>query len=173
MKAFGILLVCIVLLRGFPPTALAGQFPERQIPVVVTARPQKAIFAVGEPILVDVEIRNDLKAEIRVTAYSFSPNDWNGETLCIELPDIYRLPNMSQIWRERPKISTPKYVSGSGWYPILAGTSKVKTIDVSKWQVADGWVQGKYQVVVRADKIDVDKYTWMSISSEPVVFEVR
>lgn len=166
-------LVSVVLLMGLSAAALCGQFPDRQIPVVVIPRPRKAIFSPGEPILVDIEIRNDLKAEIRLNALSFSPNDWNGETLCIELPDVYRLPDIKQIWLERPKISPPKYVSGGGWYAIPAGTSKVKTVDVSKWKVLHGWVPGKYQIVVRADKIDADKYTWMSVSSDPIVFEIR
>ena len=173
MKRSVMRLVCIVFFMVLSAGLLAGQFPDRQISVFVIARPQKAIFSLGQPILVDIEIRNDLKAEIRLTSYSFSPNDWNGETLCIELPDVYRLPDMVQIWLERPKISPPRYLSGSGWYAVPAGTSKVRTIDVSKWKVRDGWVQGKYQIVVRADKIDVDKYTWMSISSDPVVFEIR
>jgi hypothetical protein len=41
----------------------------------------------GEPILVDVEIRNGLTQEIRLSAFSFDPNDWNGETLGIEFPE--------------------------------------------------------------------------------------
>ena len=166
-------LVYIVSLMVLSVVAPAGQFPDRQISVFVVARPQKAIFILGEPILVDIEIRNELKGEIRLNAYSFVPNDWNGETLCVELPDIYRLPDIVQISRERPKITPPKYLSGSGWVPIPAGTSRVKTIDVSKWKLADGWGQGKYQILVRVDKIDVDRYTWMSISSDPIVIEIR
>ena len=103
----------------------------------------------------------------------YVPNDWNGETLCVELPDVYRLPDIVQISRQRPRISPPRYLSGSGWVPIPAGTSRVKTIDVSKWKLADGWGRGKYQILVRVDKIDVDRYTWMSSSSDPIVIEIK
>jgi hypothetical protein len=81
--------------------------PERQLPVFVVAKPQKAAFASGEPILIDVEIKNGLNQEIRITAWSFSPNDWNGEAMGIELPDIYWLPKLAQIWLKRPCINTP------------------------------------------------------------------
>src|SRR5262245_30161851 len=56
------------------PLSVSTQFPERQIPVIVIAKPQKASFLSGEPILINVEIKNGLNQEIRITAWSFAPN---------------------------------------------------------------------------------------------------
>lgn len=167
-------LMFILLITLALPVQAMNQFPERQIPVYVIAKPRKAIFAIGEPILIDVEIKNGLKQEIRITTYSVSPNSWNGETLCISLPDVYRLPRIFQIAYERPEITDmPGGIAGPSWVPIAPGNSRVKTIDVRKWQVTEGWMKGKYQLVVRADKIDVDSYSWINVNSEPFTFEIR
>jgi hypothetical protein len=173
MKSLLAILICVSCLASARILSAAAQFPERQIPVFVIAKPQKAVFVSGEPILIDVEIKNGLKKEIRLTAWSFSPNDWNGETLCIELPDIYRLPKMVQIWRKRPSVTPPLSISGTGWYPIPAGKSKTKTIDVRKWEIVDGWIAGKYQLLFRADKIDVDSHTWINVTSDPITIEIK
>src|SRR5262249_53752584 len=106
----------------------SAQFPERQIPIFVIAKPQKEVFVSWEPILIDVEIKNGLNGEIRITAWSFSPNDWNSETQGIELPDIYRLPKMVQIWRNRPSVNAPHYLSAPGWYPIPVGLMEAKLL---------------------------------------------
>ena len=105
--------------------SVSAQFPERQIPVFVIPKPQKASFLPGEPILIDVEIKNGLNQEIRITAWSFAPNDWNGEILGVELLDIYRIPKMSQVWLKRPTSNgsvEPVRLAAPGWYPIPAGT---------------------------------------------------
>lgn len=168
------LIVLSLCVAAIPPLQARGQFPERQIPVYVIARPHKTIFIVGEPILIDVEIKNELKEEIRVSTYSSSPTAWNAETLGVELPDIYRLPTASQIWLERPKIDNPpRPISGPSWRAIPAQASWVRTIDASKWKVREGWIAGKYEMKVRADKLDVDKHSWMSVTSDPITFEIR
>jgi hypothetical protein len=167
-------LTLILLMAVALPLPTFSQFPDKQIPVYVFAKPHKPNFALGEPILIDVEINNGLKEEIRISVYSFSPNSWNGEILGIEFPDIYRLPRVVQIYRERPKITDmPRAIAAPSWIAIAPGSSRVKTIDVGKWQVNEGWIKGKYQLVVRADKIDVDSYSWMSVNSEPFTFEIK
>lgn len=173
MKGLLAILICISCQASSRILSASAQFPERQIPVFVIAKPQKEVFVLGEPILIDVEIKNGLNREIRITAWSFSPNDWNGETQGIELPDIYRLPKMVQIWRKRPSVNAPLYLSAPGWYPIPAGTSKTKTIDVRKWEIVDGWIAGKYQLLFRAEKIDVDSHTWISVTSDPMTIEIK
>jgi hypothetical protein len=153
--------------------SVSAQFPERQIPVFVIAKPQKASFLPGEPILIDVEIKNGLNQEIRITAWSFAPNDWNGEVLGVELPDIYRIPKMSQIWLKRPTINVPVKLAAPGWYPIPASKSKTKTIDARKWEIVDGWIPGKYEMKLRVENIDVDSHTSMRVTSDPITIEVR
>ena len=98
------------------------------------------VYLAREPILIDVEIRNGLEHEIRISRYSFSPNDWNGETIGVELHDIYRLPVMRQIGLKRPAINIEKMplIQGASWVPIPPGTSKITTVDVRKWEVCDG-----------------------------------
>ncbi|MBS1808632.1 MAG: hypothetical protein JST84_10615 [Acidobacteria bacterium] len=152
-----------------------GQFPKRQLAIYVIPKPQKTIFKAGEPILIDVEIKNQLKHEIRLTAFAFSPNEWNGETGHIELPDIYRLPEIVQIWVARPGggKNFPRGIAAPGWHSIPAKSSKVSTIDVSKWQVVGGWTPGKYQLLVRVNKIDVDRYSWVNVTSDPITFEIQ
>ncbi len=173
MKSWIAILMYIPWLLSIQFLYAPAQFPERQIPVFVIAKPQKTAFVSGEPILIDVEIKNGLNQEIRITSWSFSPNDWNGEALGIELPDIYRLPKISQIWLKRPGINAPPKLAAPGWYPIPAGKSKIRTIDVRKWEIVDGWVAGKYQLLIRADKIDVDSHTWISVTSDPVSIEIK
>jgi hypothetical protein len=173
MKSLLAILILVSCLVSPPILFAAVQFPERQIPVFVIPKPQKAVFVLGEPILIDVEIKNGLSNEIHISAWSFTPNDWNGEALGIELPDIYRLPRIVQIRRQRPNVNAPLNLSAPGWYPIAAGKSKTKTIDVRKWDVIDGWIVGEYQLLFRADKIDVDKHTWISVSSDPITIEIK
>lgn len=150
-----------------------GQSGDRQIPVKVTAKPRNTVFVAGEPILIDIEIYNGLKAEIIVQGYSVEPNDWNGETTAIQLPDIYRLPLINQNYLKRPELDSKMMISSPGGRRVGPNKSLTKTIDASKWTIVDGWTKGKYQVLIRIDKIDVDKYTWISVHSDPVFFEIR
>src|SRR5215471_5960303 len=175
MKKLISISLCLCWFMIIQSLPVLAQFPERQIPVVVTAKPQKAVYLAREPILIDVEIRNGLEHEIRISRYSFSPNDWNGETIGVELHDIYRLPVMRQIGLKRPAINIEKMplIQGASWVPIPPGTSKITTVDVRKWEVCDGWIPGKYQILVRADKIDVDKHSWINVTGEPVTVEIK
>ena len=150
-----------------------AQFPKRQLAVYVTPKPHKQVFKAEEPILIDIEIKNELKHEIRLTAWAFSPNEWNGETGHIEFYDIYRLPRIFQIRQARPSMKTPEWVAAPGWYPIPAKASKTSTIDASKWEVTGGWVPGKYQLVVRVIKIDLDEHSWVSVLSDPFTIEIQ
>lgn len=170
-KKVSILFIFLSLL-GSVATA---QFPNRQLAIYVIPKPQKTVFKAGEPILIDVEIKNQLKHEIRLTAYAFSPNEWNGETGHIEFPDIYRLPKIFQIYMARPDggKNFPRGITAPGWYPIPAKTSKISTIDVSKWQVVGGWTPGKYQLSVRVNKIDIDRYSWVHVTSDPITIEIE
>lgn len=155
-------------------TAIGYSQPkDRQVPVQVTAKPRKAVFEFGEPILIDIEIHNGLKKEIIVQGASTTPNDWNGETTAIQLPDIYRLPTIRQRYLKRPELDPQGRISAPGGLRVRPNDSVRKTIDAGKWTIVDGWIAGKYQVLIRVDKIDVDRYTWLNVHSDPVLFEIR
>jgi hypothetical protein len=173
MKSMLAILICLSCLESARIQSVTDQLPERQIPVFVSAKPRKAVFVSGEPILIDVEIKNSLKKEIYIIGGSLSPNDWNAETLGIEIPDLYRLPKIFQIWRKRPTVAFPPAVSGVGQYTIPAGLSKTKTIDVRKWEIVDGWIAGKYQLLFRVDKIDVDSHTWINVTGDPITIAIK
>ncbi len=163
----------LALIFNISSTVGYNQAKDRQVPVKVTAKPRKAVFESGEPILIDIDIHNGLKAEIIVQGAVTTPNAWNGETLAIQLPDIYLLPNIRQRYLKRPDVDFPKFVSAPGGLRVRPKDSVRKTIDVSKWTITDGWIPGKYHVLIRVDKIDVDKYTWINVHSDPVFFEIR
>ena len=111
--------------------------------------------------------------------FSLSPNDWNGETINISLVDIYRdtppptgLP--AGLFYARPKLGeVPKYISGESSYAIKPHESLSVLIDVSKWQIREGWKPGKYKTTVRVDNIYVDQYTTASVMSDSVEIEIR
>jgi hypothetical protein len=148
---------------------VAGQ-TGRQIAVTVTGRPTKATFEAGQPILVDIEIRNDLRGPIRYSTFALEPNEWNGETTGIELVEIRRLPDRVSVWRGRPEARPPMQIAGMTSHPIAARSRAIRLIDVSKWTVTGGWSPGRYELQVRVDMIDLDEHMRASVTSDP--FEI-
>src|SRR5688572_14870300 len=120
----------LALIFNLSSTVGYNQTKDRQIPVKVTAKPRKAVFESGAPILIDIDIHNGLKAEIIVQGTITTPNDWNGETMAIQLPEIYLLPTIRQRYLERPDVDFPKFVSAQGALRVKPKDSVRKTIDV-------------------------------------------
>lgn len=123
-------------------------------------------------------MKRPLVSSLMIT-FSLSPNDWNGETINISLVDIYRdtppptgLP--AGLFYARPKLGeVPKYIAGESSYAIKPHESLSVLIDVSKWQIREGWKPGKYKTTVRVDNIYVDQYTTASVMSDSVEIEIR
>lgn len=163
----------VLLMEQILPSIASAQFPKKQLPIWIIPRPKKEIFNATEPLLVDVEIKNGLDHEVRMYSWTFEPNEWNGETSNIELPDIYRLPKIQEIWLKHPNVNAPTNLAAPGWYQIPTGKSKIKTIDVRKWEVVGGWVAGTYQITVLINKINIDEYSSVSVLSDPIKIEIR
>jgi hypothetical protein len=166
---------CLVAaaMTGSTASGVVGQATTRQLAVSVLLQPTRAVFDVGEPILIEVVVRNDLSAPIRFTTFSLQPNEWNGETAGVELVSVRRLPDSAQIWRGRPSVQPPMHVAGQGSYPVPAGGQASRWIDLSKWTVDGGWNAGDYEVSVRVDAIQLDEHAVASVTSELVEVRVR
>ncbi|HYW73287.1 MAG TPA: hypothetical protein VE961_19860 [Pyrinomonadaceae bacterium] len=146
---------------------------ERQIPITVDLKPADDVLTTGKPLLFRVTISNNLPQEIRFSTFSLTPNSWNGETANLELPDIYRRPRTMAVFLARPKMTVPEFLEGAGSYVIKSHQSLALLVDISKWQIIDGWQAGKYSINVRVNNLEVDRYAKVSITSDPIEFEVK
>jgi hypothetical protein len=148
---------------------------QRQIPITVEVQPTSKALKSGEPLLLRVTISNGLSQDIRFQTFSLSPNSWNAEITNISLVDIYRdVPQPMNLLYARPRLGeTPKYIAGMSSYAIKPQETLSVVIDISKWQIRDGWAVGKYKVTIRADNIYVDKYTTASVMSEMIEIEIK
>ena len=151
----------------------AADPPRRQIDVVVTGEVVPAVVKEGQPIPLKIRITNGLKRPIRFQTYSMQPVEWNGETCCISLVDIYRDGKEFNLYLARPQIKVPENISGSAAYKIAPGEMLEVSTDASKWKLRDGWLPGRYQVTVRADALLVDDYSRLYVLSDPFEFEVE
>ena len=165
--------VMLTLLLFFLPSASAGQ--QRQIPITVVASLDSETLRSGNPLLLRITISNGLPRMIRFSTFSLTPNSWNGETTDISLVDIYREPRSMGLFYARPKIGDdgPRFIAGMSSYQIKPGQSLSVLVDISKWQIVDGWKAGKYRITVRADNLDIDAYTRASVMSDPVEIEIK
>jgi hypothetical protein len=166
-------LILIFLLAVWPLAVSVGQ--QRQIPITVVASPDSETFRSGKPLLLRITISNGLPGVIRFSTFSLTPKSWNGETTDISLVDIYREPRSMGLFYARPKIGddAPRFVAGMSGYQIKPGQSLSVLVDISKWQIVDGWKAGKYRITVRADNIDIDAYTKASVMSDPIEIEIK
>lgn len=48
----------------------------------------------------------------------------------------------------------------------------IKT-DARKWKLQDGWLPGHYQITIRVDYLTVDRYSTLSVLSDPVGFKIE
>jgi hypothetical protein len=146
---------------------------QRQIPITVDLKPVDDVLTTGKPLLFRVTISNNLPHEIRFSSFSLTPNSWNGETANVELPDIYRRPRAMAVFLARPKLTVPESLEGAGSYVIKSHQSLALLIDISKWQIVDGWQTGKYSINVRVNSLEVDPYARVSITSDPIEIEIK
>lgn len=162
-----------VLFAALPLAAdETGPQKDRQIPVVVRGNVEPGTVKAGEPIPLAITITNGLPASIRHSTYSLEPRDWNGETVNISLVDIYRQgpPN---LYRGRPEVEVPIRISGMSSHEIKPGETLTVKTDARKWKLHDGWLPGRYTVTVRVDHLTLDRYSTLSVLSDPVEFRIE
>ena len=146
---------------------------ERQIPVIVSVEVKPEIVKSGEVVPLTITVSNGLSSSIYHLTFSLTSNDWNGETYNISLVDIYRDGNSSNLYRARPKMDVPITVSGVARREIKPGEKLEIQTDARKWKLRDGWLPGRYRATVRIDNLKVDKYSTLSVLSEPIEFEIK
>ena len=145
---------------------------EKIIPVTLVAKSQKQTYKPNEPILVILNLQNEFKkGELFFERFTLIPNDWNGEIFNVDIPDIYR--NSIRIYEQHPEMHVPITVSGVGLEKVSPHQSMNLTIDISKWKVRDGWIPGKYKMIFRLDRIIIDKYVRISVTSEAIKIEIK
>ena len=146
---------------------------ERQIPVIVSVEVKPDIVKSGEVVPMTITVSNGLSSSIYHLAFSLTPNDWSGETYNISLMDIYRDGNTGNLYLGRPKIAVPITVSGGARREIKPGKKLQVQTNARKWKLRDGWLPGRYRATVRVDNLKVDKYSTLSVLSEPIEFEIK
>ncbi len=146
---------------------------ERQIPVVVTAGANLKNAKSGEAIPLIIEVSNGLPSSIYYSTFSLTQNEWNGETCNLSLVGIYRDDKPGNLYLARPKVDVPRTISGMGRREIKPGARLLIRTDARKWTLRDGWLSGRYRVTLRVDNLTVDKYSTLSVLSDPVEFEIR
>jgi len=45
--------------------------------------------------------------------------------------------------------------------------------DARKWKLRDDWLPGRYRVTVLVDNLKVDKYSTISVLTDPIEFEIK
>ncbi len=162
-----------LVLAAVPLAAVEpGRQHDHHVPVVVMGKVEPGTVKAGEPIPLTVTITNGLPASIRHNTYRLEPTSWNGETVNINLVDIYR-EGPPNLFLYRPKLDPPQEISGMGSHEITpGGTLTVKT-DARKWTLRDGWLPGRYKVTVRVDHLTLDRYSTLSVLNDPVGFTVE
>jgi len=156
------------------PAPRPAEPTQRQVNVVVSGQVTPAVVKSGEPIPLSIRIANGLRGSIYHETFSVKPNDWNGETVHINLVDIYRNGVASNLYRARPAVKQPPMpVSGMGALEIKPGSVLEVKTDARKWQLRDGWIAGRYRVTLRVDRLRADPYCTLSVLSDPVEFEIK
>jgi hypothetical protein len=162
----------LMSLVALPLSAASHQ--QRQIPIIVEAHPVSESLKGNGALLLRISITNGLSKDIHFSTFSLTPNSWNGETTNISLVDIYRAPQEMGRFYARPKIGQgPTNIAGMSSHTIKPTESLSVVVDMSKWQIVDGWIPGRYKITVRADNISLDEYTRASVMSDPVDFVIK
>jgi len=170
-RNLSILLMILCALIAVAST-LEGQ-QERQIPVVVSVDVRPEIIKSGEVVPLTITVSNGLSSSIYHLTFSLTSNDWNGETYNISLVDIYRDGRVSNLYFSRPEMDVPITMSGMASWEIKPGEELEIQTDARKWKLRDGWLPGRYRVTVRIDNLKVDKYSTLSVLSNPIEFKIK
>lgn len=160
-------------LPSFSSSPSAPVHVERQIPLDVTSRITRDVIRRGDPIPLEITIRNGFSGAINFKSYNLKPNDWNGETPSIALYDIYRGRRTEGLFLARPAVEPPIAIPHMPWHRIPSGETLTISTDVRKWTIADGWLPGKYKMSLRVDNLQVDGSAALSVLGEPIEFEIR
>jgi hypothetical protein len=163
--------ILALALPEWPSNVMAKDLP-RNVQVVVQVQPKKIAFALGEPVLCEVLIRNGLSQNIRVPNYATEPNSWNGETAFVRVVDIYRTPKPVGRSEFRPRISHPQYLSGNASHPVKPGEVFRLLIDLRKWPIVGGWTTGEYRFNVSVD-VSLDSYASAQVLSDFAAVTIR
>ena len=99
-------------------------------------------------------------------------NCWNGETASVSLTDIYR-DGSPNLHLSRPNLQAPLKIAGMTRHEIQAGRSLVIQTDARKWRLRDGWLPGRYRIILSIGSLRVDPYTTVTVSSDPIEFEIK
>lgn len=157
----------VVVLMLLASVSVAGE-KKPVIPVSVHAQEERAVFKSGKPLPASVTLTNGLAKTIRFNTFATEPNEWNGETLNINLVDIYRNKKKRNLYLSRPELTIPVTTSGPGSRHVQPNGALRVMIDISKWRIQGGWTKGEYELVFRMDNIIVDDKITLSVLSDPV-----
>ena len=147
--------------------------PPSAVRVGLVARAEQARFGQDGPLALKVALRNGLARPIRFLTFATEPSDSNGETLSVDLVDIYRDGELRNLYLARPELKIPRTISGPASLPVAAGGELVVRLDARKWAITGGWTPGDYAVTVRLRNIDVDGKVTLAVLSDPVRFVVE
>jgi len=175
MKKQNTIFRIVGMLAGTILFCLAGYAQEkRQVNVIVDAIPLSSQFKANEPFMFRVSIYNGLKDEILFPTYALMPNGWGGESANFTFYDVIQKSGQQSLisWRREP-INVPPTVSGMASYRIKPKEKLYIVVDAKKDYATVNWFPGEYEFTVRADYISVDRYTTMSVASNPVKFIVE
>lgn len=154
-----------------PPPGIRNGAPvreARQLPVVVSVKPLKDAFVVGEPIAVEVTVTNNLPGDVGVTGFGFEPNEWNAETSTVCPEDVYRDGVVLNRLIGKPEVKPPRHVAGQSGRGVMPGASLKIVLHLDKWTIVDGWKPGTYDVTIRVNRLVIDDYAIAMIKAEPV-----
>ena len=56
---------------------------------------------------------------------------------------------------------------------IEPGKTLVIRTDARKWKLRGGWLPGRYKAWVRVDGLTIDRYSQLSVTSDPFEFEIK
>lgn len=168
--------VLVVSTLLFSMDAAAGEaWGKRQVPVVVRGQAEPAAVEAGKPIPLRITVTNGLPSSIAFYTYSVTPTSWNGETANIALFDILRDGKRRALFLPQPNPHPPRELliptMGRRW--IEPGKALVIRTDARKWKLPGGWVPGRYRARVRVERLHLDDYSQLWVTSEPFEFEIR
>ena len=170
MKRIGLVATVFIVISLTCYTS-AKEKAARRLSVIVRGEAPSVVKA-GSPIPVKITITNGLDWPIYFDTYSLMLNDWNGETVNIGLVDIYRNESTNRFLA-RPKVTPPRKISGLGAHRIEPGKSLTIRTDARKWKLRDGWLPGKYRVIVAVKNLRIDNYSTLRVVSESFEFEIQ
>jgi len=150
-----------------------GKKAERIIPVTVHGLVRRPIIQSNEPVPLSIAILNGLHSSIHISTFSLESNNWNGETLSIDLVDIRRNEDPMNLYYARPEIRPPTNISGPKAVEIEAGETLYIHTDARKWKLRDGWRPGQYEITLRVNNLTADNFCRLSVLSAPICFQIR